>query len=203
MDKKSKTEKTQKTEKSTQNVKVDDNHKVKVHYKGTFDNGDVFDSSDGKEPLEFVVGRGQVIKGFDDALKGMSAGDEKDISIEPEDAYGNMDDRLVQEVPKEAFGENPVKVGELIGIRGPNGEVMPAKIVDVKDDKVKLDLNHPMAGKRLNFNLKLVDTKALTPEEIAEIESHHHGHGCSDCGDHEHADKNEEHEHKHCGGGCC
>lgn len=209
MEKNSKKEQSKpKTEKI---ITADVGHKVKVEYKGTFDNGDVFDSSDGREPLEFVIGSGQVIAGFNDAIMGMKIGDSKDISLEPKDAYGEKDERLIQEVPKEAFGDHAIKVGDQIGVRTPTGQVMPVTIAAIKEDKVTVDLNHPMAGKRLNFNLKLVESKKLTEEEIEAMNNHsccgghdhdhHHEHGEHKHGDHKHKD----HEHKGhgCGGGCC
>lgn len=189
-----------KTENNT--IMAEDGHKVKVEYKGTFDSGEVFDSSEGKEPLEFVIGTGQVIPGFNDAIKGMKTGESKDIKLHPKDAYGEKDEQLIQEVPKEAFGEHKVKVGDQIGVRGPEGHVMPVTITKITDDKITVDLNHPMAGKTLNFNLKLVESKKLSQEEMDEMFSQ-----SSCCGghDHNHDHGHEDNEHKKhgCGGGCC
>jgi len=204
----------EKTSKSEKIVTADDGHIVKVAYKGTFDDGHVFDSSEGRELLEFIIGSGQVIPGFNDAIKGMKVGDAKDISLEPKDAYGEKDERLIQEVPKEAFGDHKIKVGDQIGVRGPTGQVMPVTITAITNDKVTVDLNHPMAGKRLNFNLKLVESKKLTEEEIEAMNSHSccggHDHDHGDHEHHHHEDhcgdkKNKDHKGKGqgCGGGCC
>ncbi len=177
-------------------MKIEKGQKVKLHYTGTLDDGQVFDSSNGKEPLEFIVGSGMVIKGFDDAVIGMQAGNEKKFIIESKDAYGDVVKELMQDVPKEAFGEEKPEIGATIGIKTPDGQVMPVKVVAVKDDKVTLDLNHPLAGKRLTFEIKIVDVENLTKEELEELkhqsEHHHHGHGCEHGCEHEHR-----HEHKH------
>lgn len=168
-------------------MEAKDGHKVKVHYTGTFDDGTVFDSSKDKDPLEFVVGSGQVVKGFDMAVKGMKKDETKTISIEPKDAYGDKNDQLVQDVPKTAFGENTPEIGQTIGLQAPTGQVLPATIKEINGDMVKLDMNHPLAGKKLNFEIKLVESRELTDDEKKEMEDSHE-HGCGD---------------DHCGGGCC
>lgn len=162
-------------------MKVENGHKVKVEYTGKLDEGTVFDSSKGREPLEFVAGLGQVIKGFDDAVIGMGTGEEKSVDIEPENAYGPRNDQLVQEVPKQAFGEHSPKAGATVGIKAPTGQVLPAKILEVSDDKVKLDMNHPLAGKKLSFEIKVVDTRELTDKEKKEMGTpgHSHDENCS------------------------
>jgi len=132
--------------------------KVKVEYTGTFEDGTVFDSSEkhGK-PLEFEVGAGQVIKGFDEAMIGMETDEEKEVKIEPKEAYGDVDARLVKKVPKEQLPKDKeLKAGMMLGVTLPNGQQMPAKIKEVGDTEVTVDLNHPLAGKILNFKLKLV-----------------------------------------------
>ena len=188
----------EKQSKSEKIVIADDGHKVKVAYKGTFDDGSVFDSSEGRELLEFIIGSGQVIPGFNDAIKGMKTGETKKIRLEPKDAYGEKDARLVQEVPKEAFGDHKIKEGDQIGVRGPTGQVMPVTITKISNDKVTVDLNHPMAGKPLNFELTLKESKKMSKEELAKM----HSHDC--CGGHDHGHDHGDHDHKHgCGGGCC
>ena len=137
-------------------VKVGD--KVKVHYKGTLDNGEVFDSSEGKDPLEFEVGAGQVIKGFEEGLVGMEPGDKKELKIPPEKAYGNRMDKLIQKVPKDMVPENvELKEGAVLTLQAPTGQVIPAKVVSFTDAEVTLDLNHPLAGKTLHFHIKVVE----------------------------------------------
>ncbi|MBD3209288.1 peptidylprolyl isomerase [Candidatus Woesearchaeota archaeon] len=131
--------------------------KVKIHYTGKLDNGDVFDSSEGKEPLEFVIGEGKIIKGFEAGVVGMNVGEEKDLTIPPEKGYGQPRKELVQQVPKEKLGDVKPEVGMMIGMQLPGVEqTFPAKITEVKEDGgVTVDLNPPLAGKTLHFHVKL------------------------------------------------
>ncbi len=131
--------------------------KVKIDYTGTLEDGTIFDSSaDHGNPLEFEVGSGQVIKGFDDAILGMKVGEEKQFSIEPADAYGEHDPTLVQKVPREIFPQDAELVPGLLFEAGlPTGEKVPATITDVQGGIVSVDLNHPLAGKKLNFKIKV------------------------------------------------
>lgn len=132
---------------------------VKVDYTGTFDDGTVFDSSthgDHSHPLEFVVGAGQVISGFDNAVIGMKKGDEKKIRIEPKDGYGSRNEKLIQKVPRAAVPAE-AKEGMLMRAQSPAGEVMIVKILKMDAKNATLDFNHPMAGKTLNFKIKVVD----------------------------------------------
>lgn len=131
--------------------------KVKIEYTGTLEDGTIFDSSaDHGNPLEFEVGSGQVIKGFDDAILGMKEGEEKQFSIEPADAYGEHDPTLVQKVPREIFPQEAELVPGLLFEAGlPTGEKVPATITDVQGGIVSVDLNHPLAGKKLNFKIKV------------------------------------------------
>jgi FKBP-type peptidyl-prolyl cis-trans isomerase 2 len=136
--------------------------KIKVEYTGTFDDGTVFDSSEkhGK-PLEFEVGAGQIIKGFDEALIGMETDQEKDIHLEPANAYGDPNPDLVKKVPKEQLPKDQeLKPGMVLVMALPNGMQIPAKITDINDTEATLDLNHPMAGKTLNFKIKVVEITA-------------------------------------------
>ncbi|HEX5359152.1 MAG TPA: peptidylprolyl isomerase [Candidatus Nitrosotalea sp.] len=131
--------------------------KVKIEYTGTLEDGTIFDSSaDHGNPLEFEVGSGQVIKGFDDAILGMNEGEEKQFSIEPANAYGEHDPTLVQKVPREIFPQDAELVPGLLFEAGlPTGEKVPATITDVQGGIVSVDLNHPLAGKKLNFKIKV------------------------------------------------
>ncbi|MHB8602295.1 MAG: FKBP-type peptidyl-prolyl cis-trans isomerase [Nitrosotalea sp.] len=131
--------------------------KVKIEYTGTLDDGVMFDSSaDHGNPLEFEVGGGQVIKGFDDAVLGMKENEEKQFSILPADAYGEHDPTLVQKVPREVFPQDAELVPGLLFEAGlPTGEKVPATITEVQGEIVTVDLNHPLAGKRLNFKIKV------------------------------------------------
>lgn len=133
--------------------------KVKIEYKGSFDDGTVFDSSEkhGK-PLEFEAGTGKVIKGFDEAIIGMKAGEEKEVKIKPEDGYGMPNKDLVKDIPRDRLPKDKEpKPGMMLVMGTPDGQQIPARIVDVTADKIKIDLNHPLAGKTLNFKIKVVE----------------------------------------------
>jgi len=134
---------------------------VKVHYTGKFDTGEVFDSSEGAEPLAFTVGAGQVIPGFDRALVGMQIGETKDVVIEPEQAYGNRVEELVQTIDRNQFNLSGVEpeVGMAIEMQTPQGDI-PLVITDLTDTTVTLDANHPLAGEPLHFSLTLVEIAA-------------------------------------------
>ncbi len=137
---------------------VEDGKIVKVHYTGTLDDGTVFDSSEGKEPLQFTVGEGKVIKGFDLAVKEMNLDEEKEIHIKSEDAYGDTRAELIKQVPRDQLPkEQEPQVGMILGVGMPNGQQIPARITAVNDTEVTIDLNHPLAGENLNFKLKLVE----------------------------------------------
>ena len=131
---------------------------VFVHYTGTFDDGTVFDSSHKNgEPISFKLGEGRVIKGFDLGVTGMQVGEKKKIKIAPEEAYGTHRPELVQNIPRDKLPKDQEpQVGMMIGIRAPDGMQFPAIITKVTASEVTLDLNHPMAGKTLNFELELV-----------------------------------------------
>jgi len=136
-------------------VKKGDN--VKVHYEGTLTDGTVFDSSEGKAPLEFVVGSGQVIQGFDEAMIGMTAGESKVVEIPVEKAYGERKDELMMVVPVEQVPPdlNP-EVGMRLEMGGTNGEVVRVVVVHIDDKDVTLDANPPLAGEDLIFSIELV-----------------------------------------------
>lgn len=136
---------------------VQTGNKVKVEYVGKLDDGSVFDSSENHgKPLEFEVGSGHVIKGFDDAILGMNEGDEKEFTIEPAEAYGQHDPTLVQKVPREVFPQEvDLTAGLLFEAGLPTGEKVPAMITAVDKGIVTVDLNHPLAGKTLTFKIKL------------------------------------------------
>lgn len=133
--------------------------KAKVDYTGTFEDGTVFDSSEkhGK-PLEFEIGAKQIIPGFEKAIIDMKKGDVKEITLKPEEGYEQPNPELVKKVPKDQLPkEQEPKVGMILAINLPTGQQVPAKITDVSDNEVTIDLNHPMAGKTLKFKIKLVD----------------------------------------------
>ncbi|MBW3003098.1 peptidylprolyl isomerase [Candidatus Woesearchaeota archaeon] len=139
---------------------VKEGDKVKVEYEGKFDDGTVFDSSthgDHSHPLEFEVGAKQVIPGFEKAVIGMELNDEKEFSLEPAEAYGDINPEMVKKVPKEMLKDVPEpKPGMVLAMQAPNGMQFPAKITEIGDKEITLDLNHPLAGKKLNFKIKVV-----------------------------------------------
>ncbi len=130
---------------------------VKIHYTGTLDDGTQFDSSAGRDPLEFQLGGGQVIAGFDKAVEGMAVGDSKTVRIEADDAYGPRHQQLVQEVPRSALPDDLTpEQGMALQASGPQGQVMQVTVVAVNEDTLTVDANHPLAGQPLNFSLELV-----------------------------------------------
>lgn len=139
---------------------VEKDNTIKVDYTGTLEDGTVFDSSEkhGK-PLEFKVGSGMVIKGFDDAVLGMEVNEEKEFKIECKDAYGDHNPKLKQEMEKSKLPEQAqnVQVGQVLAAQTQTGQQIPALVCDVTDTHVTMDLNHPLAGKDLNFKIKIVE----------------------------------------------
>ncbi|MDB0072753.1 peptidylprolyl isomerase [Flavobacteriaceae bacterium] len=129
---------------------------VKVNYTGKLEDGTIFDTSltEGRGPIEAKLGEGQLIKGFESALYDMSEGEKKSVEISPEDAYGEVKDFMVSEVPLNQLPEG-VKVGEMLQGQGPQGPIN-VKIAELKEDVAIVDANHPLAGKKLIFDLELV-----------------------------------------------
>ena len=131
---------------------------VKVHYTGKLVNGEQFDSSVGREPLEFTVGAGQMIKGFDAAMPGMSLGEKKTINIAPEDAYGPRSEEAIIEFPKANVPSDMVlEPGMPLTLSNQAGQPVPVIVVEVKDDVIILDANHFLAGQELIFDIELVE----------------------------------------------
>jgi len=131
---------------------------VRIHYTGTLDDGTQFDSSEGRDPLEFALGGGQVIPGFDSAVDGMSVGDSKTVTISPADAYGQRHDKLVQQVPRSTLpDEMEPTVGMQLQTQSPDGQTMNLVIVEVDEEKITLDANHPLSGLALTFAIELVE----------------------------------------------
>lgn len=131
--------------------------KVRVHYKGTLEDGSMFDSSEGRDPLEFVVGAGHVIPGFDAAVSDLEIGSSATVTIPAADAYGDKIDELVQAVPMEFFQGNAPQVGWVLQLASPDGQQLTATVLEVGEDEAVLDLNHPLAGKDLTFEITLVE----------------------------------------------
>ncbi|WP_224017434.1 FKBP-type peptidyl-prolyl cis-trans isomerase [Ferruginibacter albus] len=131
---------------------------VKVHYTGKLVNGEQFDSSAGREPLAFTVGAGQMIKGFDAAIPGMSVGDKKTINIPAEEGYGERSEEAIIEFPKEHVPADMILTpGQQLTLTNQHGQPVPVVVVEVKDDVIILDANHFLAGKELVFDIELVE----------------------------------------------
>jgi len=133
---------------------------VSIEYTGMLENGQIFDSSKGKSPLEFEIGSGTVIKGFDNGVSGMKVGEEKEINIEPKDGYGERNENYIKELPKTSVPkELDLKKGMLLIFKREDGMRMPAAVLEIDDKTVKVDFNHPLAGKKLKFTVKLIKIK--------------------------------------------
>jgi peptidylprolyl isomerase len=133
-------------------------NKVKVHYTGTFDDGETFDSSQGQDPLEFEVGGGQVIPGFEQAVVGMKVGESKKVKISETDAYGSHNPEMVIESSLAQFEEGMTpEVGQQFQTEMEDGQPVLLTVIEVEGEKVIMDANHPMAGKDLNFEIELVE----------------------------------------------
>lgn len=131
---------------------------VKVHYTGKLDDGTVFDSSIEREPLQFSLGSGNVIPGFEEAIIGMTPGQSKTATIPPDQAYGPQREELVIIVEKEQIPSDlSVEVGQQLQISQNDGEVIPVIVTDISDSQVTLDANHPLAGQQLTFDIELVE----------------------------------------------
>lgn len=130
---------------------------VKVHYKGTLDDGTVFDASEGRDPIEFTVGGGQVIPGFDAGVTGMAVGERRTVKIPADQAYGPHHDEAVLKMPRDQFpAELTIEPGMMLRMQHPSGMPLDVVVTDASNDVVTLDANHPLAGKDLTFDLELV-----------------------------------------------
>lgn len=132
---------------------------VRVHYTGTQDDGSQFDSSEGKEPIEFTLGGGQMIRGFEQAVYGMQAGETKTVTIPPEQAYGHRNENLVVELDIEEFPDGSAIVGQEMQITFDNGSIRTAAITEVTGTTVTLDANYYLAGEDLTFEIRLLSIK--------------------------------------------
>lgn len=130
---------------------------VTVHYTGTLDSGDVFDSSRERDPLEFTVGSGQVIPGFDRAVEGLAVGESREVRLDPDEAYGQPREDLLVDVPAEQFPKDAEpEVGQQVQVQVAPGDARIATIREVGESSIQLDLNHPLAGQALTFDVELV-----------------------------------------------
>lgn len=134
---------------------IKEGSKVKVHYTGKFEDENVFDSSLGKDPIEFVVGEGMLIPGFEQGVMGLSQGDKKTVELEPEQAYGPVREELINQVPLDRVPEG-VQTGQMLEAQTEAGPI-PVVVTEVTEEAVTIDANHPLAGKKLIFDLEIVE----------------------------------------------
>ena len=174
-------------------MNIVDNVYVAFDYKLTLDSGEEVDRSPDNEPLGFIIGSGQIIPGLEKGMMGMTIGDRSKISVEPEDAYGQVNPEMIGDVPRNHFpSEMELKPGMMFQSQGPNG-ILSSHIKEIKDgNTVVIDLNHPLAGKKLHFDINIVEVRELTSEELSDLST---GCGCG-CG----CDSEEETSCGSCGG---
>ncbi|HCY85656.1 MAG TPA: peptidylprolyl isomerase [Desulfobacteraceae bacterium] len=163
---------------------------IAVDYTGKLENGEVFDTSEGKTPLTFTVGAGMLIKGFDDAVMGMKKGESKTVTIPPEMGYGPRNDEAIVEIPREHIPEEiPLQEGIQLQLQDPQGRPVPATVAEITDEMVKMDVNHFLAGKTLVFDITIADTGLEPPAHACGCSAEDCGDKAGDCG-------------SGCGGGC-
>jgi FKBP-type peptidyl-prolyl cis-trans isomerase SlyD len=154
-------------------MKIADGMAVTMAYVLKDDNGEVIDSSEGDEPLEYLHGAGEIVPGLEKAMGGKAVGDKVEVKVGPEEGYGKHHAEGIQEVPKSAFeGVNDIKAGMRFRAEGPEGSSL-IQVVEVKDDSVVIDANHPLAGKTLHFAIEVLAIREATDDEKA----HGHVHG--------------------------
>ena len=157
----------------SEELKVNDGQVVSMEYTLKVD-GEITDSSEGRAPLEFVHGAGNIIPGLEREMVGMTVGESKDVVVAAADGYGEEDEKAFMDVPREQFPEEiPVKVGTELQVQNQAGQPMYARIETVGEKSVRLDFNHPLAGKELHFSVKVVGVREATDEE----KEHGHAHG--------------------------
>lgn len=132
---------------------------VAFDYTLTDESGNVIDTSKGKEPMHYVHGKGQIIPGLEKELAGMTVGSEKKVTVKPEDAYGPVNPQAFQEVPKDKIPPEGLKVGAVLTATGPEGQHVPVRVHEIKENTVVMDFNHPLAGKTLLFDIKITEIK--------------------------------------------
>ena len=146
---------------------------ITFHYNLKDKSGKIIDSSDGGEPIAFLEGSGQIIKGLEKILITLNKGDKKEAEVPYQEGYGAYDQNLIYKIPRSKFPPGPVKVGDMFQISNKEGSSRVVTIVDLSETEATLDANHPLAGENLFFNIEIVDRRDATAEEI----SHGHAHG--------------------------
>lgn len=150
----------------TETPTIADGSVVTMHYSLTLDSGQVVDSSEGKDPLGYLHGAGNIVPGLESAMAGHSVGDSFEVEVSPEEGYGPRHEEAVQTAPRGAFpAEAELQAGLQFQARGPEDQPLMGTILDVSDEKVKVDFNHPLAGETLHFKVDVVDIRAATAEE--------------------------------------
>lgn len=177
-------------------MKIQDNHVVSIHYTLKTDAGEMLDTSAGRDPLDFIQGKGMIVPGLEKAMVGRTQGEKFSVKVAPEEGYGVRDPQLIQEIPLEAFqGVEKVEAGMSFIARGPQGQMM-VRITSVSDKTATVDGNHELAGQNLNFDIEVSSFREATSEEL---ENGLHQGGCcgghGDCGCEEGED-----DHECCGG---
>lgn len=155
---------------------------VAIHYILTDDNGNKLDSSVGTQPLGYVHGNGYLIPGLEKELEGKAAGDKLNVTVAPAEAYGEYDEKLIMELPREQFATDmQIEVGMQFQAMSPNGPII-VRVVEINGDKIKIDGNHELAGKTLHFEVEVMEVRDLTEEELVQMSSGGCGGGCGGCG---------------------
>jgi FKBP-type peptidyl-prolyl cis-trans isomerase SlyD len=156
-----------------ENMKVSDDQVISMEYTLQVD-GEIIDSSEGHEPIEFLQGAGNIIPGLERELYGMAIGESKDVVVTAADGYGPEDHEAFMDVPRSQFpADIPMEVGTQLELHDQEGNPVHARIDHVDDERVRLDFNHPLAGKELHFSVKIAGLRAATNEEL----EHGHVHG--------------------------
>lgn len=165
-------------------MKVQNDAYVALEYSLTLDSGEVVDQSEPDEPLGFIVGAGMIVPGLENKLQGLEVGAAADIVVEAEDGYGPRDPELLHQVPRDNFPPDAeIETGMMFAAQGPFG-VRPVKVDSIAGDKVTIDFNHPLAGERLHFKVKVTEVREATDDDRQAM---HHGcehESCSGCGEH-------------------
>ncbi|MCC6208444.1 MAG: peptidylprolyl isomerase [Gammaproteobacteria bacterium] len=154
-------------------MQIQDNCVVSIHYTLTNEHGEELDSSAGQDPLVYLHGAGNIIPGLESALVGGSVGDKLDVTVAPEDGYGEVDDDLIHKVPRDAFaGVERIEPGMQFQTQSPTGQVMRVTVRESNDQEVVIDANHPLAGQTLYFSVSVEGVRSATEEELAHGHAH-------------------------------
>lgn len=163
-------------------MQISEKKVASIHYTLKNDAGDVLDTSSGRDPLAYLHGANNIIPGLEKALEGKAAGDKVEVTVEPSEGYGDRQDSLVQDVPREAFqGVDEIKEGMQFQAQGPQGPVL-VTVKTVTDESVTVDGNHPLAGEKLHFDVEIAEVRDATDQEL----EHGHVHGA---GGHDHGEE--------------